>query len=115
MTTTNVLVLAACLLPAACACPGAPPRRAPDQLIAAPDATGAALQVHDVRDLVDPPGDASATEALASEVRRAVGAEDPSNDASITVTAHGSAIVVRGTPEVQREVRALLGRRRSRI
>lgn len=80
----------------------------------APDASAAVLQIHDVGDLVAPPGDAAATEALASEVRRAVGAEDPSNDASITVTVHGSAIVVRATPVVQREVREFLRSRRPR-
>jgi hypothetical protein len=105
LVSTALLVLAAC----------ASPTRAPHVAPPAPTSAAPVIKVHDVRDIVSPPGDPQDVSHLADQVREMVvfihGGEDP----GATVTANGSAIVVVATPQMQRKVSDYLLRRRENV
>ncbi len=73
------------------------------------------IQIHDVRDIVSPPGDARAVSGLADEVRELVVFIHGGDDPGATVTEHGNAIVVVATPEMQRKISDYLRRQRESV
>ena len=73
------------------------------------------LQIHDVRDLVTPPGDEEMVRRLAEQVRDGVTFLLGGTDPGATVTAHGAAIVVYAVPEVQRRVTDYLTHKREGV
>jgi hypothetical protein len=83
------------LLVAAAACPSCAsthPAEAPAP--AAPDAAAVTIQLHEVRDLLDPPGDAAKAAALADEIRTALASGRTAGAPEPSVVAHGTAILV---------------------
>lgn len=73
------------------------------------------LQIHDVRDLVDPQGDADRVADLAAEIRAMVTFLYADVDPDLWIGAKGSAVVVRGVPEIQFRVKRYLQSRREGI
>jgi hypothetical protein len=110
LAATALLVLAACT-PAKCV----PAARAPGASPATQTPAAPVIQVHDVRDIVSPPGDREGVSRLAAEVRELVVFVHGGDDPGATVTANGTAIVVVATPEMQRKVSDYLMRQREDV
>ena len=83
----------------------------------APPVTAATqvLQVHNVSDLVKPPGDKDAVADLADEVRSSVALLYGSVDPDAAVYTHGTEIVVMAVPHVQARISNFLSRKRAGV
>lgn len=110
LAASALAALPACT-PSKCVPTGRPPAAAPAAAVSA----APVIQVHDVRDIVSPPGDPQGVTRLADRVREAVVRAHGADEPGATVTARGTAIVVVAAPETQRRVSDYLLRQRESV